>query len=91
MSRKVYSLYHSCPENNTFHNNEYVLQISCKSAFAREESKLEESQDDVVYHNSNYYLSFSRAALVKKAKEIRQEWIDKKKTEIQRIEAIEIK
>lgn len=91
MSRKVYSLYHSCPENNTFHNDEYVLQISCKSAFAREESKLEESQDDVVYHNSNYFLSFSRAALVRKAKEIRQGWIEKEQAKIKEIEGIIIK
>lgn len=60
-----------------------------------EAKKLEMSGEDIMYHNENYFLSFSRALLVKKAKEIQAGWIDKKKKkkkkEIAEIEAIVIK
>lgn len=91
MSRKVYSLYHLCPENNIFRSDEYKIEISCKVAFANNAKKLEESGEEVMYHNSNYFLSFSRAALVRKAKEIRQGWIEKEQEKIKEIEGIIIK
>lgn len=92
MAKKVYALFYQEPKPNYLQQDKkYEIKIKCEKHWMNEAEKLEKSGEDVMYHNGNYFLSFSRAALVKKAKEIQAGWIDKKKKEISEIEAIVIK
>lgn len=92
MAKKVYALFHQEPNLNYLqYNKKYEIKIKCEKHWMNEAKKLEMSGEDIMYHNENYFLSFSRASLVKKAKEIQAGWIDKKKKEIAEIEAIVIK
>lgn len=92
MAKKVYALFHQEPAPNYLQwDKKYEINISCEKVWMCAAEKLEKSEEDVMYYNENYYISFSRAALIKKAKEIQSEWINKKKNEIAEIEAIIIK
>lgn len=92
MIKKVYALFHQEPKPNYLQqNHKYEIKIQCNKYWMNDAEKLEKSKEDVMYYNENYFISFSRAALVRKAKEIQAEWIEKKKNEIAEIEAIVIK
>ena len=92
MAKKVYALFYQEPKSNYLQQSKnYEIKIKSNKHWMNEAKKLEMSGEDIMYHNENYFLSFSRALLVKKAKEIQAGWIDKKKKEIAEIEAIVIK
>lgn len=92
MAKKVYALFHQEPKSNDLQQSKnYEIRIESKKHWMSDAKKLEMSGENVMYHNEHYFLSFSRTSLVKKAKEIQAEWIDKKKKEIAEIEAIVIK
>jgi hypothetical protein len=64
---KIYALH--------FNNQSFEMKISCEKHWERQRSLLEENTDVVFNYNSNIFLSFSRSALVEKANEIKNEWL----------------
>ncbi len=83
---KVYALYHE------YISGRYCLTInSCKIWQTEGTINLVNKSDtEIVEYNDVYYLSFNRKALVAKAREIKQQWIDKHKATLAEIEAIKI-
>lgn len=81
--KRVYALWHN--------KEKMEIRIESREHWKREAQKIAHSDEPVVYHNSNYFLSFSRAALVRKAKEIRNEWVREHEKAIEQIFEIVIK
>ena len=87
MKQKVYALLHDEP---SFITGKYRLVI--------ESRKLWQAEGIIKFINTAgteivryvYYLSFSRKALLAKAREIKQQWLDKQKAVLAEIEAIKI-
>lgn len=67
------------------------FKISSEKHWENEANKLKNSGEIVMYHNDCYFLSFSRTALVKKAQEIKAEWIEQQKEILSKLEEIIIK
>ena len=53
--------------------------------------RVEESEKVVMYWNENLFLSFSRSALVEKANQIKQEWLQTQYDNISKIASIDIR
>lgn len=85
---RVYALWHKKPICST---EKYELKISSEKHWENQIPQIEKFGKEVMYWNTNIYLSMSRAALVKKAKEIRDEWIKFEQQRIEEIEKINIK
>jgi hypothetical protein len=92
MAKKVYALYHRAPNNDYLHRyGEYKIKISCESHWMEQYNMVEKSDEQIIYYNENYFISFSRTALVKKAREIKAEWLKQENEIIAKIEDIVIK
>lgn len=85
---KVYVLWHKEPR---YPSEKYEIKISSEKHWVNQIPQIESSGEVVMYYNNNYYLSMSRAALVKKAKEIRDGWVEEERQKIAELEAINIK
>ena len=95
-NKKVYALYHKY-EINTYprYGNEdpittILLQIKSDKIW---QTAINQNlpKDTIVRFNESVYLSFSRAALVKKAQELKAKWIEQQKAVLSQIEKIIIK
>ena len=86
---KVYGLFHDEPSCICA---KYSLKIDSNKTWQREDviDFINKSGTEIVEYNDVYYLSFSRKALLTKAREIKQQWIDKQKAILNEIEAIKI-
>ena len=86
---KVYALLHDEP---SFITGKYRLVIESKKLWQAEGiiKFINAAGTEIVRYNDVYYLSFSRKALLAKAREIKQQWLDKQKTVLAEIEAIKI-
>ena len=91
---KVYALYHTKPSFPL--SREYALKIDSKQYWQSEiiVNLLKVGQgvtnSEVVRYNDCYYISFNRKALLTKAREIKQQWIEEQKAVLDEIEAIKI-
>ena len=86
---KVYALLHSKPSRVS---DRYRLKIESGKILQRPEyiNCLNKAGTEIAMYNDVYYISYSRKALLVKAREIKQEWIDKQKAVLAEIEAIKI-
>ena len=86
---KVYALLHDEP---SFITGKYRLVIESRKLWQSEGiiKFINAAGTEIVRYNDVYYLSFSRKALLAKAREIKQQWIDKQKAVLAEIEAIKI-
>ncbi len=86
---KVYALLHSEP---SYVSDKYRLTLKSTQTWQGENiiAFVDKAGTEIVQWNDVYYLSFSRKALLAKAREIKQEWIDKQKAVLNEIEAIKI-
>lgn len=82
-NNKIYALYHN--------EQKLEMKITCQKHWEQQREKLEKSTDVIVYWNSDIFLSFSRAALIEKARAIKGEWLEKQLKTISKIANIEIK
>lgn len=80
---KVYALYH--------HKDRLEMKITNEKHWERQKEKVENSDKVVVYWNENIFLSLSRSALVEKANEIKQEWLQIQYDNISKISNIDIR
>lgn len=87
-NKKVHALYYS--DTTYIGKNCYTIKITNEKYWMNSAFKLENNKE-LYCQNNNMYLSHSRAELVKKAKEIKQMWIDKLNNDIEIIKEIEIK
>ena len=85
---KVYGLWYKEPR---YPYEKYEIEIYSKKHWENQIPQIESSGEVVMCYNDNLYLSMSRAALVKKAKEIRDGWIKKERQKLEELEAINIK
>jgi hypothetical protein len=81
--KKVYALYHN--------EQRFEMKISNEKHWENQKECLENSTDVVLYWNTNLFLSFSRSALVKKAKQIKEEWLQKQYDNITKIASNDVK
>lgn len=63
----------------------------CVRGLSKQELRVEESEKVVMYWNENLFLSFSRSALVEKANQIKQEWLQTQYDNISKIARIDIR
>lgn len=71
MNTKIYQLYHDkskailkiSPMIKAFYGTTYIDKL------------LTNATEEIIYYNTNYFFSFSRKALVQKAREMKEEWI----------------
>lgn len=86
---KVYALLHDEP---SFITGKYRLTLESKKTWQAEGiiKFINAAGTEIVRYNDVYYLSFSRKALLAKAREIKQRWLDKQKAVLAEIEAIKI-
>ena len=86
---KVYALLHDEP---SFVTDKYRLAIESRKVWQAEGiiKFINTAGTEIVRYNDVYYLSFSRKTLLAKAREIKQQWLDKQKTVLAEIEAIKI-
>lgn len=80
---KIYALYHN--------KQKLEMKITCQKHWEQQREELEKSTNVIVYWNSNIFLSFSRSALVEKANEIKNEWLQNQYKNISKIASIEVK
>lgn len=80
---KVYALYHN--------EQRFELKISNEKYWENKKESLENSADVVLSYNNNLFLSFSRSALVEKAKQIKEEWLQKQYENISKIASIDLR
>lgn len=84
--QKIYQLYHDkekgilkvSPMTKTFFNT-YV-----------DKDLIDQLQDYILYFNSCYFFSLSRKALVHKAREMKEEWIQELETKLEMYKNIKI-
>ena len=90
MKQKVWALYHDEP--SSYVCGHYQLKIDSGKIWQRDDviNFINVAGTEIVRWNDVYYLSFSRKALLAKAREIKQQWIDKQKAVLAEIEAIKI-
>ena len=80
---KVYALYHN--------ENRYEMKITNEKRWENQKEKLDNSTKVILYWNENIFLSFSRSALVEKASEIKEKWLQNQYKNISKIASIEIR
>ena len=80
---KVYALYHN--------KQRFEMQITNEKHWEQQSEQVEESEKVVMYWNENLFLSFSRSALVEKANQIKQEWLQTQYDNISKIASIDIR
>ena len=80
---KVYALYHN--------KQKFEMKITNEKHWERQSEQVEESGKVVMYWNENLFLSFSRSALVEKANQIKQEWLQTQYDNISKIASIDIR
>lgn len=80
---KVYALYHN--------KQKFEMKITNEKHWERQSEQVEESEKVVMYWNENLFLSFSRSALVEKANQIKQEWLQTQYDNISKIASIDIR
>ena len=81
--KKIYALY--------FNEQKLEMKITCEKHWENQRTFLENNPNDVCYYNPTNFLSFSRSALIKKAREIKSIWLQKQYENISKIANIEIK
>lgn len=82
--KRIYSLYSNEKETR--------LEISSSVCLWSNEINNNSIKEGEIYrYNSNMYLSFSRALLVKKAKEIKEQWYQNTIAFAEKIKGMEIK
>ena len=67
------------------------MQITNEKHWEQQSEQVEESENVVMYWNENLFLSFSRSALVEKANQIKQEWLQTQYDNISKIASIDIR
>jgi len=87
MNTKIYQLYHDKEKG--------VLEVSpmAKHFYTTiyvDKSLADQSQDYIVYYNSNFFFSLSRKALVQKAREMKAEWIQELEVKLEMYKSIKI-
>lgn len=80
---KVYALYHN--------KQKFEMKITNEKHWERQSEQVEGSEKVVMYWNENLFLSFSRSALVEKANQIKQEWLQTQYDNISKIASIDIR
>ncbi|MBO5700916.1 MAG: hypothetical protein J6S71_00595 [Clostridia bacterium] len=80
---KVYALYHN--------EQRFELKITNEKHWEKQTEFVENSEKVVVYWNENLFLSFSRAALIEKANQIKNEWLQTQYKNISKIASIELR
>ena len=80
---KVYALYHN--------KQRFEIKITNEKHWERQSEQIEESKKVVMYWNENLFLSLSRSALVEKANQIKQEWLQAQYDNISKIAGINIR
>lgn len=80
---KVYALYHN--------KQKLEMKITNEKHWEKQGEQVEESKKAVLYWNENFFLSFSRSALVEKANQIKQEWLQEQYNNISKIASIDIR
>ena len=80
---KVYALYHN--------KQRLEIKITNEKHWERQSEQIEESKKVVMYWNENLFLSLSRSALVEKANQIKQEWLQTQYDNISKIAGINIR
>lgn len=84
--QKIYQLYHD-KENG-------ILQVSPMiKTFLNtyvDKDLINQPQDYILYFNSYYFFSLSRKALVQKAREMKEEWIQELETKLEMYKNIKI-
>lgn len=80
---KVYALYHN--------KQRLEMKITNEKHWEQQSERVEESEKVVVYWNENLFLSFSRSALIEKANQIKQEWLQTQYDNISKIASIDIR
>ena len=80
---KVYALYHN--------KKRFEMKITNEKHWEQHSERVEKSEKVVMYWNENLFLSFSRSALVEKANQIKQEWLQTQYDNISKIASIDIR
>lgn len=80
---KVYALYHN--------KQKFEIKITNEKHWEQQSERIENATDAVMYWNENLFLSFSCAALVEKASQIKQEWLQTQYDNISKIASIDIR
>ena len=80
---KVYALHHN--------KQRFEIKITNEKHWERQSEQIEESKKVVMYWNENLFLSLSRSALVEKANQIKQEWLQTQYDNISKIASIDIR
>ena len=80
---KVYALYHN--------KQKIEIKITNEKHWEQQSERIKESEKVVMYWNENLFLSFSRSALVEKANQIKQEWLQTQYDNISKIASIDIR
>lgn len=79
---KIYALHHN--------EQSIEMKITCEKHWQKQKGILEKTTDIIVYWNTNIFLSFSRSALVEKANEIKNEWLQTQYKNISKIANIKL-
>ena len=80
---KVYALYHN--------EQKFELKITNEKHWETQKERLENTTNVVLYWNPQLFLSFSRSALVEKANQIKEEWLQKQYKNISKIASINVR
>jgi hypothetical protein len=67
------------------------MKISNEKHWERQIEQIEKSGKVVMYYNENIFLSLSKPALVEKANQIKEDWLEKQYNNITKIANIEIR
>lgn len=80
---KVYALYHN--------KQRFEMRITSEKHWEQQSERVRKSKKVVMYWSENLFLSFSRSALVEKASQIKQEWLQTQYDNISKIASIDIR
>ena len=80
---KVFALYHN--------ENSFEMKITNEKYWEKQKERLENDTKVIVYWNEVTFLSFSRPALIEKANQIKEEWLQKQYKNISKIASVEIR
>ena len=80
---KVYALYHN--------EQRLEMKITNEKHWESQKEKLDNSTNVILYWNEHLFLSFSRSALVEKANEIKEKWLQNQYKNISKIASIELR